>query len=121
MALLGLIFIVFGIAFYFLPSIVGRNKSNSGAIFVLNLLLGWTLVGWVVALVWALTVETQSPNTPVYVQSTPIASALPIPAAYCAKCGNGLIAGSRFCSQCGFSSVALPNGMASHSGPTIQL
>jgi hypothetical protein len=24
-----------------------------GAIFALNLLLGWTLIGWVVALVWA--------------------------------------------------------------------
>ena len=42
---------------YFLPSIVGilRGKSNWLAICVLNLLLGWTLVGWVIALVWALT------------------------------------------------------------------
>ena len=41
--------------FYFLPSILGRNKKNFGAIFTLNLLLGWTFIGWVVALVWALT------------------------------------------------------------------
>jgi uncharacterized membrane protein YqaE (UPF0057 family) len=32
---------------------VGRKRTNTGAIFVLNLFLGWTLVGWVVALVWA--------------------------------------------------------------------
>ena len=38
---------------YFLPTIAGSGKKNSGAIFVLNLLLGWTLVGWVIALVWA--------------------------------------------------------------------
>lgn len=44
-----------GIAVYLLPTIVGSSKSNIGAIFVLNLFLGWTLIGWVVALVWALT------------------------------------------------------------------
>jgi hypothetical protein len=38
---------------YFLPSIVGRKKKNSDAIMVLNLFLGWTFVGWVVALCWA--------------------------------------------------------------------
>jgi hypothetical protein len=43
------------LALYFLPTIIGWHKRNAGAIFVLNLLLGWTLVGWVVALVWALT------------------------------------------------------------------
>lgn len=42
---------------YFLPSIIGRNKANINAIIVLNLFLGWTLIGWVVALIWALTVE----------------------------------------------------------------
>ena len=47
--------VVAGLALYFLPTIVGRDKRNAGAIFTLNLLLGWTLVGWVVALVWAMT------------------------------------------------------------------
>jgi hypothetical protein len=50
------------VAIYFFPSIVGRDKRNSSAIFVLNLLLGWTLIGWVVALVWAMTKDnTRSP------------------------------------------------------------
>jgi hypothetical protein len=43
---------------YFLPSIVGGNKQNSGAIFVLNLFLGWTMLGWVIALVWAMTEDS---------------------------------------------------------------
>lgn len=49
--ILGSIFIL-----YFLPSIIafGRSKRDSGAILVLNLLLGWTAIGWVIALVWAL-------------------------------------------------------------------
>jgi len=42
---------------YLLPSIVaiGRNHHNGGAISLLNILLGWTLIGWVVAMVWAVT------------------------------------------------------------------
>jgi hypothetical protein len=44
---------------YFLPSILGWNKKNITAIFVLNLLLGWTFIGWVVALVWSLTIENK--------------------------------------------------------------
>jgi ABC-type sugar transport system permease subunit len=42
--------------FYFLPFAIAFNKkrANSGAIFALNLFLGWTLIGWVVALVWAM-------------------------------------------------------------------
>jgi hypothetical protein len=39
---------------YFLPSIIGRNKKNFNAIFVLNFFLGFTFVGWVIALVWAI-------------------------------------------------------------------
>jgi Superinfection immunity protein len=45
-------FFGFGFIFYFLPSIVAlaRSKRNTLPIFLLNLFLGWTLVGWVVAL-----------------------------------------------------------------------
>lgn len=38
---------------YFLPTIIGNRKRNANAIFVLNLFLGWTFIGWVIALVWA--------------------------------------------------------------------
>lgn len=43
------------IAFYFLPALVAshRKHPNTNAITVLNLLLGWSLIGWVAALVWA--------------------------------------------------------------------
>lgn len=44
-----------GAAVYFLPTIIAkrRGKTNFVAIFVLNLFLGFTMIGWVVALVWA--------------------------------------------------------------------
>lgn len=41
---------------YFLPTYIARKRhhNNTAAIFILNLFLGWSLVGWVIALVWAL-------------------------------------------------------------------
>ncbi len=42
-------------AFYFLPTLIAflRQHKNKLAIFLLNLLLGWTVLGWVVSLVWS--------------------------------------------------------------------
>ena len=42
---------------YILPSIVGvqRKHKNANAIIILNIFLGWTLLGWIGALVWAVT------------------------------------------------------------------
>jgi hypothetical protein len=48
-------FLGVGFLLYFLPSIIAlaRSKRNTLSIFLLNFFLGWTLVGWIVALVWA--------------------------------------------------------------------
>lgn len=58
-----LFFPVFGFGFvlYFLPSIVAlaRSKRDLAGIVLLNFFLGWTMIGWVVALVWA--VKTDVP------------------------------------------------------------
>jgi hypothetical protein len=45
------------IACYFFPSIIGafRKHHNLLAIFLLNLFLGWSGLGWIGALVWAAT------------------------------------------------------------------
>ena len=57
----GLIVLVILLAIYFLPTIVASNRGHqsAGAIFFLNLLLGWTLLGWVVAFVWSFTNPSQ--------------------------------------------------------------
>ncbi len=41
---------------YFLPSLVAlaRDKRDKVSIFLLNLFLGWSVIGWIVSLVWAL-------------------------------------------------------------------
>jgi hypothetical protein len=49
---------------YFIPTFVayGRKKSNAGAIFALNFFLGWSLIGWVAALIWALSNKDTNPR-----------------------------------------------------------
>ncbi|MGA8432146.1 MAG: superinfection immunity protein [Candidatus Sulfotelmatobacter sp.] len=64
MHLLGFLFfpfVGFGFVMYFLPSIIAlaRNKRDIGGIVLLNFFLGWTMIGWVIALVWA--VKTDVP------------------------------------------------------------
>lgn len=45
----------FGFVFYFLPSIIAlaRNKHNIVTILLLNFFLGWTAIGWIIALFMA--------------------------------------------------------------------
>ncbi len=48
--------------FYFVPTVVAwqRKVHQRTGIKVLNLLLGWTVLGWIGALVWACSAETES-------------------------------------------------------------
>lgn len=50
-------------AIYFIPSLVAttRRVRNQVQIIALNFLLGWTFLGWVVALVWALSPDVEPP------------------------------------------------------------
>ncbi len=42
---------------YFLPAIISAARSHPDnlAIFLTNLLLGWTGLGWIIALIWSAT------------------------------------------------------------------
>ncbi len=48
-------FFRFGFVLYFLPAIVAllRERHDKLSIFLANLFLGWSVIGWIVALVWA--------------------------------------------------------------------
>lgn len=52
----------FGITLYFLPWLIAliREHHQATAIGLLNLLLGWTFIGWVVSLVWSATKVDES-------------------------------------------------------------
>lgn len=38
-----------GFLLYFLPAWIARKKHNASSIFLINLLFGWTIIGWLVA------------------------------------------------------------------------
>jgi len=84
------LFFALGIAMYFLPSILGHNKRNAAGIFLVNFFLGWTIIGWVVALFWACTAETRMP-----------VMVVAGPGNYCSQCGTAGILGARYCAACG--------------------
>ncbi|HLV86841.1 MAG TPA: superinfection immunity protein [Candidatus Sulfotelmatobacter sp.] len=48
-------FFGFGFVMYFLPTIIAmiKSKRDTVAILLLNLFLGWSVIGWFVALIWA--------------------------------------------------------------------
>ena len=54
-----IIILIVGLAIYFIPSWIGYNHRNIGSIFILNLLLGWTLIGWIVAFIWAVSNDSK--------------------------------------------------------------
>jgi len=51
---------------YFLPAVNGYSKRHRSRalILALNLFLGWTLIGWVVALAWSASNAKDEPDAP---------------------------------------------------------
>ena len=92
-----LVVLVVGGALYFLPSIITINRDHRHwlAIQILNLLLGWTVVGWVIALVWSLMDQpTQKPE----IISDPSPAAERIP---CPECAELILPVAKKCRHCG--------------------
>ena len=90
--LAGFLVLALSLAIYFIPTLVAfeRLRRNRGAIFVLNLFLGWTLVGWVAALVWA--------------WMNPVTAMAPLETegrAPCPHCREQIIVTARLCRFCG--------------------
>jgi hypothetical protein len=82
--------LAFSLLLYFLPAIIGRHKRDAAGIFLVNLLFGWTVIGWILALVWACAAEDCRQVQ--YVQ---------VPARYCWQCGRATYPGAQFCTACG--------------------
>jgi hypothetical protein len=92
-AILLIVMLALGGVLYFLPSIIGRNKRNFAALFALNFLAGWTFIGWVAALVWALSADAPAVVRPVQA---------PHPAVVlCQDCGKYSELSGPFCTRCG--------------------
>ncbi len=85
--------LAFLIVLYFLPAIIGRNKHDAAGIFLLNLFLGWTFIGWLIALIWACAGEQFVPA-----RLVPVAAG---PARYYCQCGTLAYSGAHYCAGCG--------------------
>ena len=74
---------------YFLPALLAHNKHNFTGIFLLNALLGWTVVGWFAALIWAC-VEAPAPRPVVIIPAGNFCGACGTPSvqARCPHCGR---------------------------------
>jgi len=83
--------LIFLVLLYFLPTIIARDKHDVMAIFLVNLLFGWTVIGWFIALIWACAAERYVP-----IRAVPVSSGR-----FCSQCGTLSPYGAHFCSACG--------------------
>jgi len=82
---------IFMMLLYFLPSIIGRDRRDAVGIFLLNFFLGWTLIGWVAALIWAC-----ASDHPAHLQYASASGAR-----FCSHCGTPAVPVTQYCSSCG--------------------
>lgn len=71
-SLAAILFLLFVLAVYLIPTIIAfsRGHASKWGISVLNIVLGWSLVFWVIALIWSLSNKGQNQVTNVTVVQT---------------------------------------------------
>lgn len=63
-AFLGFVLLALAVVLYFVPTIIAgkRGHPNGTPIFLLNLFLGWTAIGWLAALIWSASAIADEPK-----------------------------------------------------------
>ena len=62
----GFVILIFSLVLYFIPAIIASARAlpNQGSVWVINIFLGWTFIGWVVALAMAVAGKRPSTQSP---------------------------------------------------------
>jgi Superinfection immunity protein len=57
--------LIVGLLLYFIPSLIAllRGHHNTFAIFLTNLIFGWTVIGWFITLIWSVTAKQDRVRT----------------------------------------------------------
>ena len=106
-------FVTLTLALYFVPALLAgsRHHPRTTAVALTNLFLGWTLVGWLACLVWALS-EPALPGPPTYLPPSAFLANTAYPAGWssssaqpeapcCRACARPVLPSASFCTMCG--------------------
>ena len=99
----GILILVLALFLYFLPTAIAQSRDHQSmfSIFALNLVLGWTVLGWFIALIWSFTAA--GPPVVVVAPAAAPAGAIAeeperIP---CPHCAELIFPAAKVCKHCG--------------------
>lgn len=119
---MGVVLLIVGLVLYFIPCwvAIARRHRSQLAIGILTIFLGWTVLGWIAALIWSCTSNVEpdtAPRANVKLLPCPYCTEPIHPAAKrckycqsdltnlpkrCGDCGREVGADEKFCAACGF-------------------
>ena len=93
------------VALYFVPAICAflRDSKSKFPILVLNILFGWTGLGWLVCFIWTFA-SPQNPVSKKIISKTIRKKTIDqLSIVLCTKCGSEISNTSKFCESCGIA------------------
>lgn len=108
--LAALSFFAFAPTLYFLPTIEAWINKNQDLqrVGLVNLFLGWSLVGWVVALVWALKKNQSQIQQPEIYRAVGNNEIAEEKLKTCPDCAESVLTAARLCKHCKHEFFPLP-------------